>query len=434
MTDLSRMKPAFFFTSFKNFKSAISTAILLVIVSFFIIGGCNDSGFNQTQEARTIGEIQGVIVPAVRAEFFLQRWQEGDPDGNIFLNGSSVSGLNQSEQDALNNAYLSGFFVSLINPETENINDLLDVLGIQQLIEDNRPVDLYAVSREFNVSGVRHFSMDSIDDTNLVTPIELSFHRERVERLITWAANQTTATTSVREVGTEDNQLTSLADSTSHTNVFSFPSGLTVDPEPFISLSDFKGIFTVTLQGWSAHSIAQTKDFYFFLITYDFAPDTSLRSSPAQPWPCQVQQGPRDPLGGFLFDRNLSLRGVTSYVGNNIVTNFAEPVVVNLDAQPPTTEPTVTTESSVSRTISGSVSYSTEDGASASVSESVTYENSTSYSSTAITTSNLSSEGPNGNNAEWEFDVQGSNAMTTTFFPQAQWVMLAEPETRAGGF
>ncbi len=170
---------------FKKLRSIIPAVTCLIIVSFFLIGGCNNSGSNPSENARTIGGIEGVIVPAVKAEFALQMWQEGDPDGNIFLNGSRVSGLTQSEQDALNNAYQAGFFISLISPETQDMQNLVNILGIQHITADNNPVDLYAVSREFNVSGSRHFTMDSIDDTNLVTPIELSFHRERVERLIT---------------------------------------------------------------------------------------------------------------------------------------------------------------------------------------------------------------------------------------------------------
>jgi hypothetical protein len=226
-------------------------------------------------------------VPAVKAEFALQRWQEGDPDGDIFLNGSSVSGLTQSEQDALNSAYQSGFFVSLISPETQEMNDLLVVLGLQPLILENDPVDLYAVSREFNVSGVRHYTMDSMDLEGQVSPIELSFQRERVELLITWAINQqdqTQLATSVRETGAAPNQLTELADSVSHTQTWSFPAGLTILPPPFIgdpkpSLSDLKGNFQFTLRAWSVHSESDNLDYYFFEAVPQFTPNTTLRKS-----------------------------------------------------------------------------------------------------------------------------------------------------------
>jgi hypothetical protein len=110
-----------------------------------------------------------------------------------------------------------------------------------------------------------------------------------------------------------------------------------------------------------------------------------------------------------------------------------EPVVKILQPMPPTTEGDDTTESSVSKTIEGSVSYTPSDGLGASVSESVEYEKSQSYSSPAIVTKNVAGEGPNGNNAGWTFDVNGSNAMTTTFLPEVGWFLEADSSTRAAG-
>ena len=424
---------------FNKLRAIIPAVICLIIVSFFIIEGCNDSGFNQTQEARTIGKIQGVIVPAVQAEFILERWGEGDPDGDIFLNGSRVSGLTQSEKDALNSAYKSGFFVSLISPQTQDMNDLLVVLGLQPLIQENRPVDLYAVSREFNVSGVRHFTIDTLEDFNEDNPPGLRFHRERVDRLIAWAADEAVVTTTARGVGSPTTELTQLADSHSYTQVYSFPSGLKVIiiENMFIgTLSDYFLHTTTTLTGWGAHSEDDNSDFYFFQVQNEVAPDSTLRAVPGGPWPCQVQQPPFDPMHFPDFIDDMNLWGNRNILATNIVTEFNSDNVQNLDRQPKNTEGTSTTTSSMSRTVGGNVSYSTEDGAEVGLSTSVTYDNSKSYSAPSVTISNGSLVGPGGNNATWNYDFSNPDALgvaTNTFQPLGQWELKADSSTREKG-
>jgi len=446
MTFASSFNPKVLFSKFNKLRSIMPAVTCLIIVSFFLIGGCNDSGFNQTQEARTIGKIQGVIVPAVQAEYILERWQEGDPDGNIFLNGSRVSGLTQPEQDALNSAYQSGFFVSLIDPETQDMNDLIELLGLQQMIEDNRPVDLYAVSREFNVSGVRHYTMDSLEQLNEDNPPELSFYRERVQIFTKWAADQMTTATSARTDGSPSTDLTSLADSTTYSHQYSLPPNLLVLPEPTASLSDYYFHSTTTLQGWSVHSGDQNRDFYFFQLTNEFAPNTTLpRVQPGNLWPCNFQQPPKPPNGGVVcgtgelcptYIADLNLRGSVSYEMNNLVANFNSGEVLNLQTEPKSTEGTVSTTSAISATVGGNVSFSSGDGAEIGVSNSVTYDQSQTYSAPSVSIMNESLSDSNGNNALWFFDLQGApNIARSTFQPQGQWVLSADADTtRAGGF
>ncbi|GJM16415.1 MAG: hypothetical protein DHS20C13_17420 [Thermodesulfobacteriota bacterium] len=425
---------------FKKLRVILPAVSCLIIVSFFLIGGCNDSGTNPSGEARTIGNIDGAVVPAIKAEFILERWGEGDPDGDIFLNGSRVSGLTQPEKDALNSAYQSGFFVSLISPETQDMNDLLVVLGLQPLIQDNRPVDLYAVSREFDVSGVRHFTIDTLDDVNEDNPPGLRFHIERVERLITWAINQPAVTTSTRQDGSPTTELTALADSTSYTKVFSFPSGLNVIKVNNMftgSLSDYFLHTTTTLQGWGVHSEGENSDFYFFQVQNEFAPNTTLtRVQPDNLWPCQVQQPP-SPNGIPSFFRNGDLRGNRNIFTTNIVTDFSSDNVQNLDSEPKTTVGTTSTSSTLSTMVGGNVSYSSENGAGVGLSESVTYSNTQSYSASAVQIDNESLEGPAGNNATWNYDISNPNTVfgvaTNSFLPQGQWELKADSSTRAGG-
>lgn len=450
MTKASSFKPILLLTRFKNFKSILPTVAFLIVVSFFIIGGCNNnSGTAPSGEARTIGQIDGVIVPAIKAEFALQMWREGDPDGDIFLNGTRVADLTQAEQDALNSAYQSGFFVSLISPETQDKNDLLAVLGLVPLIDENAPVDLYAVAREFNVSGVRHFTIDSIVPFNEESdPPELRFLRERVRIFAEWAADMTmtTATTQTREDGSMTPSLTQIADSTSYTKQWSFPSGLKVIKNllgtMFIgSLSDYMAHNTLTLKGWSLHSETDNSDFYYFQTDYGFAPDSTLpRVQPGNLWPCNSQQPPMIVVVDETepaFPANLNNRGNLNILANNIVTDFNSEDVQLIQSQPTNFTVASTVTNSMSDTRSGGVSYSTEDGLGVEASESVSYSHSTSYSAPAVEITNSSMDGAGGNNTQWNFDLANPDARdvaTNTFQPNAQWILKASPATREGGF
>lgn len=154
------------------------------------------------------------------------------------------------------------------------------------------------------------------------------------------------------------------------------------------------------------------------------APNTSLRSSPTEAeWPCVPNLN--------ILDRDPQLKGVNNYASNNVVfDNLTSTEVKLIDSSPLTTEGKVTTSSSISTTVSGGVSFNEEDGLGINFTESATYTNSRSYTSPAITTSNLSLDGPGANNAAWNFDVFNANAATATFQPVEQWYWEANSDLR----
>ncbi len=146
----------------KGLKSVGFLIVSLLLLSYGLIGGCSDSnsGSRQMANALRIGQLSGAIVPAVNAEFFIKESQVGDSDSNFFLQGNIVGQLTQVEQDDLNNAYQSGFFIALITPTIDDIFDLHNVLGLEQVIVDNGPIDIFAVSRRLSGSGgVRYYRL-----------------------------------------------------------------------------------------------------------------------------------------------------------------------------------------------------------------------------------------------------------------------------------
>ena len=64
-------------------KSVAVMIIALLLVSYVLIGGCNNNSSTQMADALQIGELSGPIVPAVDAEFFIRDWQEGDSNNNF---------------------------------------------------------------------------------------------------------------------------------------------------------------------------------------------------------------------------------------------------------------------------------------------------------------------------------------------------------------
>ena len=402
------------------FRSALSGAFGLILISFLLIGGCSDSNNNsQTPDALRIGDLNGDIVPAVEAEYTLQKWEEGDSDNNFLIQGSMVDQLNQPQIDAINSAYQAGFFIALVEPNLDDIQTMHDGLGLRNLIVDNGDLDLFAATREFDVSGIRYFRMHTIAASGV--PAELRFHRERVERLRSWENIATTSTTQTRETGMMTNDLMQLADSISYSELFSIQSGVSTG----LGIDqDFEGHFQATAQGWSVHSVANNSDFYFIQTIYELAPNTSLRTSPTQAdWPCSPDL--------ISLDMDQQLRGTDNYDTNNVVFDMLTVEDVTLiDSSPLTTEGEDTTSSTINTTISGGVSWQDREGLGASFSQSTTYSNTRSYTSPSITTTNLSLSGSGANNAAWNFDVHNANAATATFQPVEQFYWEANAATR----
>jgi hypothetical protein len=100
MTNVSSFPTTNLLNRFKKLSSVIPAVTCLIIVSFLLIGGCNTSS-NQV-DGRTIGEINGAVVTALKQVLTLREWREGDPDGDLYLNGSRVATLTDAEKQAIN--------------------------------------------------------------------------------------------------------------------------------------------------------------------------------------------------------------------------------------------------------------------------------------------------------------------------------------------
>lgn len=424
MTHVSRMKTTSFCNSFNNLKPTITTATFLIIISFVLIGGCNDSDSNQVDvDARTIGSIEGAVVPALKQALTLRNWKEGDPTGDLYLNGSRVDSLSEAEQQAVNDAYQMGYIVALVTPNIDHILNMHEVLGRDPIFADNGTLDLLAFSREFNVSGIRYFILRPYQDG----PIPEDANLDRVSDLSDWAQTfsslVSTASVELRETGAPS-ELTMLADSTSWTESTTVPIAPVVNiggtPDLQIRLRGFA-------QAWSVHSTANNNDFYYLRTTYGLTPVSTLgQLGSVCNSICDV------PFLNCLAPNDFPI-GVIQYTLNNTQPIFMSPDLTVIEFNPTTTEGEITTSSSISQSFSDNVSYSQDDGAEVGVSSSSTYSHSTSYSSPSVRTTANISNGPNGNNAEWVWLVEASNVSRATFEPNFQWIWEAMPATRAEG-
>ena len=402
----------------------------MIIVSFFLIGGCNNSGSNQV-DARTIGDIEGAVVSALKQELTLRNWEEGDPDGDLYLNGSRVATLTDAEKQAINDSYDMGFIVALINPDIDHILDLHEVLGLNPVFADNGTLDLLAFSREFNVSGIRYFMMRHHSEVG--NPIPPNLNRDRVIALGEWAPVASSASTASSELrGTGAIDFTKIADSTSHHQFFTYHGE--IDP-PLAQIDPSGGpdmLLTLTgfVQTWSVHSFSSVppSDFYYLRANYSFTPSTRGTLGAVCNGICGVIP--------FSCSPAPDATGVGEYTMTNFQTAFPAPEILNIISSPNTTIGEMTTTNSVDHTISENVSYSQDDGAEVGASNSVSVSHSTSFSTPSVTTTKFIGLGPNKNNAEWDWSIcpgQTCTSTRATFSPNFQWIWQAEESTRASG-
>ena len=388
----------------------------LVLACMFLIGGCNNSGSGQV-DGRTIGDIEGVVVAALRSELFLIRWEEGDPDGDLYLNGSRVATLSQAEEQAIRDAYQMGFIVALVNADIDHILDLHEVLGLNPIFAEDAEVDLIAFARNFNVSGIRYHMLHPHvnEDGNPINPDQ---NRNRVLALIEWASENLSSTAQREEGDTPKNELTMLADSQTFTNVFNFTPPAITGFTP-----DFRIQIIITTEVVSAHSIENNLDFYYLQSNYQLTP-RSTEGTACNPF-----------CNDLPIDCGDQFKGVQEYEPNSETRTFTSTTgLINIINQPPTTVDEETTSSTVSHTIGGEASYSSEDGSGVGVTDDVSYDRSQSFSSPTVITTNLNNTGLRLNNALWKLSIIGSRVMTSNFTPEVGWVWEADPSTRAKGF
>ena len=427
---VSRMKAAVLSRSSSIFKSAILAATFIIVISFFLIGGCSDSDSGSGQvDARIIGSIDGALVPALKQALSLRNWKEGDPTGDLYLNGSRVASMSDAEKQAVNDSYNMGYLVGLTNAEIDHILDMHEVLGLNPVFADNGTLDLLAFSREFNVSGIRYFILRPYQDG----PIPNKINLERVSALSDWAQISSSAAVSLSEAELREtggpSELTSLADSTSWTEHGTW----TAAPDPAVSAGispDLQVTLTGFAQAWSVHSTANNNDFYYLRTNFVLTPtskDGPIGSVCNEL--CDIDNLSGCPGPGVLA----SEIGVIQYTLNNTQPTFNSSELFVIEFNPTTTTGEVTTSSSLSHTFSENVSYSQDDGAEVGVSNSSTYSHSTSFSSPAVTTTADISGEQNGNNAQWAWDVESSNVSKATFEPNFQWIWEATPATRGSG-
>jgi hypothetical protein len=417
--------------SFKKLRAIIPAVTCLIIVSFFIIGGCNNSSSNQV-DARTIGQIDGVIVPALKQVLTLQEWQEGDPDGHLYLNGSRVATLSDAEKQAINDSYNMGYIVGLVNTEIDDILELHEVLGMDPIFADNGTLDLLAITREFNVSGVRYFIMrpyQSEDDTPM--PDDLNIDRViALGEFAPTASSVSSASLQLRESGSFD--FTEIADSTA---IHQYTAAAPVCDPNIAPCAEYPPDMQLVLQGsiqvWSVHSFSSMppSDLYYFRAGYSVTPK-SLQGTLGEVCNKACDLYVPDTCYGSVT----GFEGAGSYIFNNFQDAYAAPEIIVIKAAPPTTTGEITTTNSLDHTISEDVSYSQEEGASVGVSDSATVSHSTSFSTPAVTTTLDIASDAQKNNARWLWKVVGTADAIATLSPSFQWIWAAGDATRTPGY
>jgi hypothetical protein len=406
----------------------------LVFLVFMSIG-CDPSGSAGQVDGRRIGEIDGVVVPALEEELVLRDWKEGAPTGDLHLQGSTVATLSDAEKEAINDSFDMGFIVALIDPSIEDILDLHDVLGKDLPFVDNGPLDLVAFSREFNVSGIRYFIMKPHESAD-GSPIPPDVNRDRVVALGDWAPMASSGPSLQQE--TPQNSLRQLADSISWTQHASQGGKVNSEAESFNVDPDFVLVFQGSTQVWSAHSIdainntgGQGADFYYIATMYTLTPTSTQGLTGGEPPRFNCSAVCNNPL---IFQCGDQFGGVQQYFANSFQGNsISQPTIQNIIQSPQTTTGETTTTSGVTHSISGTASYSQGDGAGVGVSAGVSYSNSQSFSSPTVVTTNLANAGEGENNANWRFFIEGSRVMFAAFDPWIQWVWEANPSTRSAG-
>ena len=428
---VSSIKQTSFFTGFNNFKSLLSAATFLILISFFLIGGCSDSDSGSGEaDARTIGSIEGDVVPALNKRLNLKEWQEGDPDGDLYLKGSRVASMSDAEKQAVNNAYQMGYIVGLTNAEIDHILEMHEVLGLNPVFADNGTLDLLAFSREFNVSGIRYFIMRPYVDG----PIPEDLNLDRVTELFDWAQISSSAVSlseaELREMGAPT-ELTSLADSISWTEAPTYPANAEPFVNPNFTTPDLRVKLVATGQAWTVHSTVSGNDFYYLRTNFELTPSSTLGQLGSV---CNIlceMNNINQPCPPIEFFTRFT--GVLDYTFNNSQAAFNSSDLNVIVSNPVTTISEMTTTSTVDKSFSENVSYSQDDGAEVGVSSGTSYSHSTSYSSPSVTTTADINIGPNMNSAEWKYSVGGSNVARASFEPNFQWIWEATPATRTSG-
>lgn len=412
----------------RTFRSLLPGFFGLTLACIFLIGGCNNNGSNPNVDARTIGSIDGAVVSALKQAFTLREWQEGDPDGHIYLNGSRVASLSDAEQEAVNDAYQMGYLVGLVDADIDQILEMHEVLGLDPIFADNGTLDLLAFSREFNVSGIRYFIMRPYLDG----PIPEDLNLDRVAALDDWAqissSSVSPASVDLRNTGAPS-ELTSLADSTSWTEHGTWPAA--TDPNLSTLPVDLQVTLSGFAQAWSVHSTSNNNDFYYLRTNYVLTPTSTLGQlgSVCNEPACDLFTLNNCPGPAALAGEI----GVVNYSLNNTQPAFNNSELDVLVFNPTTTTGEVTTSNSIAHTFSDNVSYSEDDGAEVGVSSSSTYSHSTSYESPSVTTTAFIGSGTNMNNTEWVWSVENSNVSKATFEPNFQWIWEAQSSTRSAG-
>lgn len=429
----------------KGLKSVPFIIIGLLILSYGLIGGCNNDGSGQNAEALRIGQLNGWIVAAVNAEYFIKKWKEGDSANNFFLQGNIAGQLTQAEQEALNNAYQAGYFIALIDPVLKDKLDLLGVLGLRQDITDENKREVFAVIKQPDMDSPSYYHLHAIPDIGV--PPRFRFQRDRVITLKDFVnqvqnnpapklgSDNSSGMTVIPDVCGADqspqSKLNCIAKKKEESHTFSIQDGAVFEG----ITEDFFGNFTVTFEAWAAHSVANNSDFYMLFVTSNLVPNTTFFDSTNDTWPCN----PALFINGALVG-NEGHKGAGFYIIDSFLPSFFPPnpfssenVSVLADSpSPPTTEGEDSTTTSVSRTIDGSVSY--EDGSGGvGIGESLSYEKDATFSSPSVFTTEDNSKNvdQNSNNTSWKFFVfDTEDIKVSSWGPAVTWIWEAKPPSR----
>jgi len=448
----------------------LGTATLAMFMVFNLSGcGSGDSGSSSsgpaniyTEKVSYIGVSNGTLADKIEATFVNSGPYDGSStDAPIFIAESYVESLSPAQQEGVRGTYDNSNPVVLIHGDADQINALLDILGLEYnytlpegLPENKDYAELFAVDREDDGSvfiwsmyppsgevSKSDYVTESLPDLStapLPDPITDSDSEQfrRTEMLRNWLDNNGNRLTPKLEVYRQE-ATQAFASAAAADN-----SGeLTQIASAFVhskNASYGKNHYQVTHYIYSCHSFNEVD-----ATDYD--------------WFYVRQEGMLNASGEYLGPQNLpnSISGksqeVHYYVGNYKVNNWIEGLdyresgVSLMKAQPENVNEVSTATSGMSWNIGGSVGF-IGPGATASSSAGVSITNSTTFNVRDCRVINNSAD--NFNNARWDYEFKKTTQTVSyykteidaptllsrsNFQPVNQWLWKFSPDIREEG-
>ncbi|MDY0132418.1 MAG: BACON domain-containing carbohydrate-binding protein [Desulforegulaceae bacterium] len=433
------------------------TTSVLVMFAIFSLSGCGsgDSAGIYTGKISYIGVSKGTLADKIEATFVNSVAYDGEStDAPIFIAESCIQSLKSTEQEGIRRTYANLKPIVLIHGNADQINTLLDILGLEQnytlpegLPENKDYAELFAIDREADGS-VFIWSMyppgDGVMQPRATTPPTEapteplpdpvtdsdSEQFRRTEMLRNWIDNNGNRLTSKLE-GYRQDAIQALVVATDTT------AELTQIVPAFVYEKNFSNggnHYTLYYYIYSCHSFneADARDYDWFYVRQEGMFNAS-----------GGYNGPQKNTKTIWNDQE-----VHYYVGKYSMNNWMEGLdfpgsgVSLMTAQPENANNKETVTSGVNWNIGGSVGFF-GTSATGTMDAGVSITNSSTFTVTDCTLTNRSAEKTN--NARWSYEFNktthtvsvGKTEINTptllsrsNFQPVNQWIWKFSPDIR----